>query len=457
MRLIKILARRIRFWWNLVGAYLTRYRYWIATIIFFFLIITLAITNLWPKISRSNTITLGYVGVYTLETIPTEILSLATQSLIAAGPDGRPQPSLASHWQVSEDGKTYIVFLKDNLKWHDATNLDAKDISIAIQNVKITALNNKTIEFKLPNPISSFPHALNKPVFKTKTFYGTGEFRIVDIDQVDNVVKKISLVPKEKKLPRVDIKFYQSEVQAASALKIGEIKSATVANADIFETWPNLDVEKTVDESEVVTIFYNNEDPQLSSEELRQALSFAINKIEFDGKIATGPISPSNWAYSTNVKRYDYNTGKARELIAKSEGRDFTINLSVTPGLEKVAENIKRDWEALGVKTNLKFEKTVPATFQAMLVVNKLQPDPDQYALWHSTQRESNITRFKDVRIDKLLEDARTTQDETKRKELYFDFQKSLVEDVPATFLYHPYKYRVTYKNIRTLISKLPK
>jgi len=67
-----------------------------------------------------------------------------------------------------------------------------------------------------------------------------------------------------------------------------------------------------------------------------------------------------------------------------------------------------------------------------------------------------NITKYNDPRIDKLLEDGRMTSDEERRKELYFDFQKSLTEDLPAIFLYHPYKYNVVYKNIEHLLEKLP-
>ena len=98
----------------------------------------------------------------------------------------------------------------------------------------------------------------------------------------------------------------------------------------------------------------------------------------------------------------------------------------------------------------------VPAQFQALLAVNKLPRDPDQYTLWHSTQTKTNITKYKNVRVDKLLEDARITKEEDKRKELYLEFQKVLAEDAPAAFLYYPYKYRVVYKNAKPLLSKLP-
>ena len=449
-------VRRVKFWWNLSVAYISRYksRFLLSTVIC--LLGILSGYKILPLVFRANVVSLGYVGTYTLDSIPSQILSLATESLISTGKDGKPQPNLASHWIVSDDGKTYIVYLKDNLKWHDDSPVSARDISIAISDVKINAINNKTLEFKLPNPISFFPLALDRPVFKSESFYGTGAFRIVDIDQVASIVKKITLLPKDKKLPKVDIKFYQTEQQAIYALKIGEIKSVSLPNAETFLDWTNLNVERQADRSEIVSIFYNNEDPLLASRETRQALSYAINKSEFDGELAGGPISPDNWTYNENVKRYEYNTSKAKELLSKSFSANPKITLIVSPGLENLAEKIKKDWQEIGIEVTVKREKSIPDNFQVLLTYNKATATLDQYSLWHSTQK-TNITRYKDVKVDKLLEDARITQDEAQIKDLRADFQKYLVEDAPATFLYFPYRYNITYKNIEPLIAKLPK
>ena len=121
-----------------------------------------------------------------------------------------------------------------------------------------------------------------------------------------------------------------------------------------------------------------------------------------------------------------------------------------------VASSIKEDWEEVGLSVNIKTETAVPQTFQALLAVNNITANPDQYGLWHSTQRATNLTKLNNPKIDKLLEDARIEKDENTRRELYQDFQRFLVEAAPVAFLYHPYKYEVTYKNIENLISKLP-
>lgn len=457
MQPLKSKTRRIKFWLHLTGAYIERYRKILVASFLFILIISWAFFKVWPAVARANVITQGYVGTYTIKSIPTVVLSLATESLVSVDESGWPIPKLSSHWTMSADGATYVVFLKDNLKWHDETGVDAKDIVIAIENVQITALNNKAIEFRLPNPISSFPTILDKPVFKSKTFYGTGDFRIVDIDKIGEIIKKISLLPKAKNQPRVDIKFYQTEEQLANAVKIGEVKSASVASASQFATWPNLEVKKSVDTSEVITVFFNTADRELASKELRQALIFAIERSQFDGQVATGPISPKSWAYSTNTKRYEYNTGRAKELLTKSQIASPQITLTVTGDLKDLASKIKDNWQEIGVKVELKEEKQIPKDFQVLLAVNKIPTDPDQYSLWHSTQIETNLTKIHDVKIDKLLEDARTVQDKEERKELYQDFQRFLTEEAPAAFLYHPNKYQVVYKNIKPLIAKLPK
>lgn len=453
---IKTQTRKIKFWVNLLLAYFKRYK----NRLFFgagaIAILIFSLVKIWPDVTKSNILTIGYVGSYTLENIPSMPLGLVTQPLITHDRLGNPVPALASHWQIIDEGRTYLVFLKDNLKWHDGTTLEASDITIAASGINITAINSKTLQFQLPSPVTSFHQALDKPVFKKNTFYGTGDYRIVDIDKVQDTVKKISLVPQSKELPPVEIKFYTNETQAEQALKIGEVKTVQVSAAGEFSNWPNLSVEKQTTGNEIVTLFFNTQDNILGAKEMRQALIHATNRNDFDGEIATSPVANTSWAFNTNLKRYDYNTGRAKELLTKAGYTNQKITITTTSDLKQLAESIQKDWQAIGVQTEISIAKNIPAEFQVLLAVNKLSPDPDQYSLWHSTQAKTNITHYKNVKVDKLLEDGRTTQDQDQRRELYEEFQKTLVEDAPAAFLYHPYKYQIIYKNAQPLINQLP-
>ena len=94
-------------------------------------------------------------------------------------------------------------------------------------------------------------------------------------------------------------------------------------------------------------------------------------------------------------------------------------------------------------KSNIEVVETIPSSFQMFLGDINLAKDPDQYVLWHSEQN-SNISGYKNLRIDKLLEDGRKTVDINTRKKIYSDFEKYILDDPPASFLYLPYTYEIS-------------
>ncbi len=112
-----------------------------------------------------------------------------------------------------------------------------------------------------------------------------------------------------------------------------------------------------------------------------------------------------------------------------------------------LADSIKDNLNDAGLNTKVEvLTGNVPNDFNMLLAQMTLAKDPDQYFFWHSTQQGTNITSYKNVRVDKLLEDGRATFNLDKRKEIYFDFQRVLVEDMPGDFLYYPYTYTIKRK-----------
>ena len=83
--------------------------------------------------------------------------------------------------------------------------------------------------------------------------------------------------------------------------------------------------------------------------------------------------------------------------------------------------------------------------------------DPDRYVNWHSTQIDApglNITGFKQVRADRALEEGRNEIDVNRRFTHYAEFQKSIIENMPVIFLYHPFNNYYVSKNIGGLGEK---
>ena len=424
----------------------------------------LFITKILPILPQPKpTRRVGRVGRYNWEALPFKVRSLTSQGLTLVLEDGSVVPGLAESWEISEEGKKYLFKLRDDLVWQDEEPLKAADLIYQFSDVEIKVIDDKTLEFQLKEPFAPFPAILSAPVFK-KNLIGVGKYRIRKIKKKDDFIEEIYFVSPEENLI---YKFYPTLSAAVQAFKLGEIDVLEdILELTLNEDWQTaVQVEKETRKDRYFGAFFNLQDPILGDKTIRQALAYATKK-EFNLKRAISPINPKSWAYNPEVKTYDFNPDKAVELFDKAfEGENeatesaenkldldrenLTLKISTIQTLLPLAEDIKQSWEeVLGIKVVLETINVLPEDFQIVLIGQEIPADPDQYALWHSTQ-EQNFTHYQSPKIDKLLEDARQLLDQAERKERYFDFQRFLVEDAPVIFLYHPETYTISRYSIK--------
>ena len=109
-----------------------------------------------------------------------------------------------------------------------------------------------------------------------------------------------------------------------------------------------------------------------------------------------------------------------------------------------------QQWEKIGAAVNvivvdpsvIQNEYIRPRQYEALLFGQILGADPDPFAFWHSSRKKDpglNLALYNNQKADKILEDARQSLDLEFRQQKYVDFQKLLLEDMPAVFLYSPY------------------
>ena len=55
-----------------------------------------------------------------------------TEGLLKYDQDLKPQPQLATAWQVSPDGKAYTFTLRRGVKWHDGRDFTSADVAYSI-------------------------------------------------------------------------------------------------------------------------------------------------------------------------------------------------------------------------------------------------------------------------------------------------------------------------------------
>ena len=437
----------LRYILRLVGAFIAKFRSVILLsigvgVLLFFLVRIIA-----PLVIPGNTEKIGVVGKYHLETLPSEILLLIGGGLTKIDENGVVLPNLAGSWETTDKGQTWIFHLKEDIFWQDGKKVTSSSVVYNFSDAQIERPDEKTIVFKLQSPFAPFPSVVAQPTFK-KGLLGTGDWKVVKASVAGSFVQRLTLENKQGE--RTIIKFYPTEERAKLAYKLGSVETLKdIYTQTPFEAWKTVKIEENLKKDRVVAVFFNVQDKLMGEKTVRQALAYAIDKDKFPGERAYGPLSEESWAYNPQVKPYAFDRARAKEILEElpDELKDnLTLKLVTTPVLLETADSIVKDWEAVGVKTELQVSSGIPAEYQAFLAIYDIPKDPDQYAIWHSTQTNSNISKYQSPRTDKLLEDGRGELNQTERRKIYLDFQRFLVEDSPAIFLYHPVSYTILRK-----------
>ncbi len=450
-----VLRRRLLLW--LVKAYLQRWGksilvyFGIGLLVFILInkILSYSFTRL-PFIEKE---TIGLVGSYTVDSLPVEILSKVSRGLTKADPSGAIKPDIAQKWKIAPNGKGYAFYLHKNVYFSDGTPFTSESISYDFENVMVTRPDKYTIVFNLKDSYSPFLATVTRPIMK-KGFIGVGDYKIKKIKFNGSFIESIELY--SEKINK--ILSYQLFYPTASALKtafaLGEVSRIMNIpdlnfNNTNFTSFKNVNIEKKADHTKLVALFYNTKDKVISSKPLREGLSYTMPDSFSEGERNSTPLPHFSYANQEGVNMYQQDLEHAKLLIDKSEmatgSSKILLTIDVLPKYENVAKNIATIWKKLNIETKVRLTPQVPTVFQIFLGEFNPSSDPDQYVLWHSSQ-VNNITHYENVRIDKLLEDGRKELDMQKRVLIYSDFQKYLLSDPPASFLFFPYYYEVSKK-----------
>lgn len=450
------MGKKFRYWFRLFSTFLKKFRglLLLSTTIGVILFLVLPRLSFFlPYVSQGEKI--GRVGKYTTDELPFDIQNDVSMGLTTLDEENNVFPGLAESWQADQDGKVWTFKLGDK-KWQDGSRVLAKDINYKFTDAKIEVVDEKTIKFVLSDYFSPLPSVVIRPVFK-RGFLGAGDWKVTKLTLAKGqFVENIRL--QNLKTGKVKTyKFYLTEEDARTAFKLSEVnRLEELVDPRDLANWKGIALSANSRVDQYVGIYFNYQDKLLGDKRIRQALSYAINKDNFLEERAISPISSNSWAFNPQVKQYPHNPKRSRELITEflkeRPGELLTANLATTPSLLSVADKIKADWEAVGVKTTIQVSNTPSLEFQSLLAIQPIPPDPDQYGQWHSTQTATNITHYggstESKRIDKLLEDGRRTLDLEQRKDIYFDFQRFIMEDAPVVILYHPITYSVERKKL---------
>jgi peptide/nickel transport system substrate-binding protein len=390
---------------------------------------------------------IGIIGRYTEKNLPLTIQKQLSFGLTALTPSGEATSSLAKNWEVDAKGLSFTFHLYPDLVWHDGVKFTAKDVQYKLKDVAIKPRDDTTLEVTLKDPYAPLPVLLSAPILKPN-LVGLGIYKAIRLIYSGDWISELTLSPLKNDLPPLIYKFYPNTDDAVLAFKKGEVNELqNIPQISDFISWKNVKTTQVTFYDRYVGIFFNLENSLFKEKEIRQALAYAIPDFTEYEK-AYSPISPQSWAYSQKIRLYKYDPEAAVKILSKSPLATSSNQLTISTyaSLLPSAQQIVDAWKKVGVTAKVKVENSIPDDYQVLLISQAIPADPDQYQYWQSTQDDTNITHYSNLKIDKLLEDGRKTYDQEKRKKIYADFQRYLVDDPPVLFLYFPKVYNIERK-----------
>ena len=227
---------------------------------------------------------------------------------------------------------------------------------------------------------------------------------------------------------------------------------------------------------------FNLKDPLFKDVRVRKALGLAINRQAIVqgivlglGQPSSGPFPTTSWANNPAIAPLPFDPAAAKALLAEAgwkpeasgrlfkKGHPFAFTLMTNQGnkvRELCALVIQQQLKEIGIDVSVRVmewstfihQYLNKKNFQAVVMGWQLGRDPDNYAMWHSSQQKDgqyNFCGYENPTVDRLLLEGRQTFDQKKRQAAYWKIHAELAKDLPYIFLYGPDELIAVHKRIR--------
>ena len=429
------------------------------------------------------------------------------------------QPALASAWKPA--GETvWEVTLRSGVKFHDGTPLTAEDVKAVYErNIapgktvvtagfatidKIEALGPTSLRIttKKPDPLMPVRMAQMGGYIYPKRFatddgakelarkpIGTGAYKFAEWIKDDRLVMDANREwwgwnGKAPTVDRVVWKPIPDDFARLSALQGNEVDVITNVPPDQMKIVRVL----TVPATRTVAMTMNAAHPPLSDRRVRQALHYATdipgiikNLYAGQGKPYSGGLADTDFGFNPALKPYPYDPAKAKALLAEY-GQPVEVTLIAGQGTmindKQLLEALADMWSQVGVKAKINMmemaqrqkmlnDRAIPAggLFLANPQSTLLDADGVLWRIFHPNGFNGKYwaanqpgQRFHDV-----MEQARYSLDQKKRKELYTEATRIMHDEKPWLELFqevviYGVSKRMTFKpraDYRLIVSEM--
>jgi peptide/nickel transport system substrate-binding protein len=408
---------------------------------------------------------------------------LTNESLVTVGPDGRATPRLAERWESSADGLTWRFTLRDQVRFHDGSSLTAdvvRDLLRARMRegsvvgpsfrdvTDVQSEGDRSLVIRLGRHAALLlPDLVEVDVVRGSDgrVVATGPFSVDSQTREQITLRRFrEYRGGTPSIERAEIRSYATVRSAWSAMMRGEVDFLYEVGPDAAEF---VDSESSVQtfsflRAYTLTMGFNVRHPILRSRVVRQALNRAVDReaivesvFRGRGRVASGPIWPNHWTFSSAVPTYSYNR-EAAELgfaaagyraLEENPGRmpsRFTFKCLVYAPLERVALLVQKQLFEVGVNMTLelvdvqqladKLSRSDYDAFLFWLLNGRSLTWP--YLFWHSPPpHDTGLMRSGYTAADGPLDQIRYARNDSELRDAVAAFQQVMHDDPPAIFL----------------------
>jgi ABC-type transport system substrate-binding protein len=427
--------------------------------------------------------------------------------LVRIGDGLRIQPDIAKDWSVSADGLTYTFRLRRDICFSNNRGVIAYDFKYSFKRILdpanrspntwvfqkisgaedfmkgragdvdgIRVIDDYTIQFRLKKPFSPFLKLLAMtaayvvpqeevgrwgPDFSTHPV-GTGPFVLKEWRPNREIIleKREDYFSAPAKVKGIIYRIIPEDLTAVTEFELGNIDILTVPASEYARYREDATRKQFISSIKGLNTYYiglNCSRPLFNNLAVRKAMNFAIDRekilntvYEGCGRLAAGPLPDvlRRWDIAT---RYDYNPGKAGELIREEglEGRTVYFFITADQEIIDMAEVLQSYIRAAGLNVEIRqlewsaYKEAVNRGDADMFYLSWWAdyPDPENFLfpLFHSSNHgpAGNRTRYTNKNVDLLIEKGQQTMDEKKRDSFYGKAEEMIVADAPWVFLWH--------------------
>jgi peptide/nickel transport system substrate-binding protein len=229
-------------------------------------------------------------------------------------------------------------------------------------------------------------------------------------------------------------------------------------------------------------IFMNCAQPPFDNVRVRQAIGYALNKeliiralLQGFGRVQDsiiGDLPALRWAHDPSIKS-EYNVAKANQLLdeagfPKKGANRFAITILATEGFRvKLSEAVKAMLAQVGIEASIKAytwstyiarirqERDTAACLWSIFISRQVDPSIilDYLSARNLKAGGANYAQWNNAQATELIESARATANQERRKVMYQQVQRIVYDQAPMIPLYNAVGVDLWYRAVEGLHS----